>query len=231
MSYDPVNKRIVVFGGGGANKRRFNSLNMLDWATKEWMEIIPKPNEPAPWERTYHTAELYYPYLVVFGGEGITDLDDLWAFNFNTMSWTELSTNKAGPRPSARRFHSSVRLGNEFYVIAGCYGKYRCLSDIYSIDLTSFFESGCTKGLAWRERRMKDSTFLTRWGHTSTVYEDKIYVYGGRFCNDLSDILMLDPERNVITNLKVCGEAPKPRRRHSACFLGSSMLIFGGFNG
>jgi hypothetical protein len=34
MSYDEVNRRIVVFGGGGANKRRFNSLNMLDWTTK-----------------------------------------------------------------------------------------------------------------------------------------------------------------------------------------------------
>jgi N-acetylneuraminic acid mutarotase len=78
---------------------------------------------------------------------------------------------------------------------------------------------------------MKDSTFLTRWGHTSTVYENKIYVYGGRFCNDLSDILMLDPEKNTITNVKFQGEAPKARRRHSACFLGSSMLIFGGFNG
>ena len=129
----------------------------------------------------------------MFGGEGIADLDDLWAFNFNTLSWIELPTNKNGPRPCARRFHSSVLLGNEFYVIAGCYAKYRCLSDIYSIDLTSFFETGCTEGLTWRERRMKDSTFVTRWGHTSAVYEDKIYVYGGRFCNDLSDILMLNP--------------------------------------
>lgn len=78
---------------------------------------------------------------------------------------------------------------------------------------------------------MKESTFLTRWGHTSAVYDDKIYVYGGRFCNDLSDILILDPELNIIKSLKVGGDAPKPRRRHSACFLGSSMLIFGGFNG
>jgi hypothetical protein len=31
--------------------------------------------------------------------------------------------------------------------------------------------------------------------------------------------------------LKVQGELPKARRRHSACFLGSSMLVFGGFNG
>lgn len=68
MSYDRNNNRVIVFGGGGANKRRFNTISILDWKTKEWMEINPKPNESAPWERTYHTAELFYPYLVVFGG-------------------------------------------------------------------------------------------------------------------------------------------------------------------
>ena len=78
---------------------------------------------------------------------------------------------------------------------------------------------------------MKDNTFLTRWGHTSAVYDDKIYVFGGRFCNDLNDILILDPARDQITTAKIQGDVPKARRRHSACFLGSSMLIFGGFNG
>jgi N-acetylneuraminic acid mutarotase len=78
---------------------------------------------------------------------------------------------------------------------------------------------------------MKDNTFLTRWGHTATVYERKIYVFGGRFCNDLNDILVLDPNREQVTTLKVHGDVPKARRRHSACFLGSCMLIFGGFNG
>jgi len=47
----------------------------------------------------------------------------------------------------------------------------------------------------------------------------------------LNDILVIDPKKDVITMLKVAGEAPKPRRRHSACFLGNSMLVFGGFNG
>jgi hypothetical protein len=78
---------------------------------------------------------------------------------------------------------------------------------------------------------MKDNTFLTRWGHTSTVYDDKIYVFGGRFCNDLNDILVLDPQKDQITTAKISGDIPRARRRHSACFLGSSMLIFGGFNG
>jgi hypothetical protein len=78
---------------------------------------------------------------------------------------------------------------------------------------------------------MKDSTFLTRWGHTSAVFQDKICIFGGRFCNDLSDILIIDPSKDMVSILKITGESPKARRRHSACFLGNSMLIFGGFNG
>lgn len=34
MSYDSENDRIVVFGGGGPNKKRFNTINMLNWITK-----------------------------------------------------------------------------------------------------------------------------------------------------------------------------------------------------
>lgn len=78
---------------------------------------------------------------------------------------------------------------------------------------------------------MKNNTFLTRWGHTSVVYGHKIYVFGGRFSNDLSDIQVIDTEIDQVSTLKVVGELPRARRRHSACFLGKSMLIFGGFNG
>ena len=33
-----------MFGGGGANKARYNSINILDWNTKVWTEIAPKGN-------------------------------------------------------------------------------------------------------------------------------------------------------------------------------------------
>lgn len=78
-------------------------------------------------------------------------------------------------------------------MIAGCYSKYRCLNDIFSIDLTAFFEAGKSESLNWRELKVSNCSFLTRWGHTSVVYEDKIYVFGGRFSNDLNDILVIDP--------------------------------------
>jgi hypothetical protein len=222
----------VVFGGGGPNKKRFNSVNILDWTSKEWIEIEPKENENAPWERTYHAAELVYPYLIVYGGEGIADMDDLWIFNFLTLSWTEVPIDKENKsRPCARRFHSSALVGNEFFIIAGCHGKYRPLNDVYSIDLSPLLETGNVEALEWKERKFKSSAFLTRWGQSSCVSDNKIYIFGGRFSSDLNDILVIDIEKETMKSLKIGLEAPKPRRRHSACFVGSCMIIFGGFNG
>jgi hypothetical protein len=72
---------------------------------------------------------------------------------------------------------------------------------------------------------------LTRWGHTASVFDSKIYVFGGRFCNDLQDVIMIDPERDALKTVRVGGLIPKARRRHTAAFVGSCMVVFGGFNG
>lgn len=85
--------------------------------------------------------------------------------------------------------------------------------------------------LRWRERKFNGSTFLTRWGQSSAVFEGKIYIFGGRFSNDLSDILIADLEKETMKAMKTKTEIPKARRRHSACFVGSNMIVFGGFNG
>lgn len=78
---------------------------------------------------------------------------------------------------------------------------------------------------------MKGSSFLTRWGHTSAVFEGRIYVFGGRFCNDLQDIIIIDPERDSLKTLRVSGNIPRARRRHACVFIGGCMVVFGGFNG
>ena len=62
-------------------------MHVLDWEKKEWSELKPAEAEKYPWERTYHSSELLYPYLFIFGGEGIADLDDLWAFNLENSEW------------------------------------------------------------------------------------------------------------------------------------------------
>ena len=135
LHFDAPRNRLLLFGGGGPNKLRYNDVSVLDWESKEWKTLDSPQGEPAPWERTYHSAELLYPYLMVFGGEGIADLDDLWAFHLEKQQWTELPVDKTQERPCARRFHASALVGSTLYVIAGCHDKYRCLSDVYGIDL------------------------------------------------------------------------------------------------
>lgn len=116
-------------------------------------------------------------------------------------------------------------------MIAGCHSKYRCLKDVYSLDLTPLFKNKNISALKWKQLKPEGSAFLTRWGHSSAVYNGNIYIFGGRFSNDLNDVLILDIEKNKLKNLKTSNDLPKARRRHSACFVGSCMIIFGGFNG
>ena len=79
----------------------------------------------------------------------MADLDDLWVFNLETKKWAEIPIAKDSSRPCGRRFHSSCLIGNTFYVIAGCYSKYRPLNDVYSIDLTSLIKTGSFDNLTW----------------------------------------------------------------------------------
>lgn len=36
LTYDSLNNRVIMFGGGGSNKTRYNTINILDWNTKVW---------------------------------------------------------------------------------------------------------------------------------------------------------------------------------------------------
>lgn len=91
------------------------------------------------------------------------------------------------------------------YVIAGCYGKYRCHNDIFTLDLAPLLNSGDTSKLKWAEKSAAGIQLLPRWGHSLAVYNDRIYIFGGRFSNDLNDVLVYHPESNAIKMLKTGG--------------------------
>jgi hypothetical protein len=46
---------------------------------------------------------------------------------------------------------------NLMYVFGGCYGKYNCLGDLYSLDLSSLLESGKTDKLTWKKMELKET--------------------------------------------------------------------------
>jgi hypothetical protein len=63
------------------------------------------------------------------------------------------------------------------------------------------------------------------------VHNNQIYVFGGRFINDLNDLLVIDVGLNRLKVLKVGNETiPKPRRKSVLSFIGNCLIMFGGFN-
>lgn len=44
LNYDSINHQLILFGGGGFNKQRFNSISVLDLNNLNWVELIPFEN-------------------------------------------------------------------------------------------------------------------------------------------------------------------------------------------
>jgi len=58
-----------------------------------------------------------------------------------------------------------------------------------------------------------------------------MYILGGRNEVDICDLFAFDPSTMKWTEIVFANRVPKPRRRHSAVFISSSLIMFGGFDG
>ncbi len=115
-------------------------------------------------------------------------------------------------------------------MFGGCREEYyfENLNDVWEFDLRGL-ENGVFKAPATRLRTVGDLPDA-RWGHSAAVYEGKMYIFGGRNHDDLNDIYSFDfEERRWARVDTTCN--PEPRRRHSAAFIGRTMVMFGGFDG
>lgn len=89
---------IYVFGGGQAQKARFNDTLKVELQDElaprrngpskcKVSKVILSPNSPIPQARTYHASCLVDNFMVVIGGEATSDLRDFWALDLNTNTW------------------------------------------------------------------------------------------------------------------------------------------------
>ncbi len=71
---------------------------------------------------------------------------------------------------------------------------------------------------------------IGRWGHVSKVYENSVYIFGGRTTVDQNDLLVFNPKRNTVLKCNVY-KAPESRRKPSIWLVGSFLIINSGYNG
>jgi hypothetical protein len=45
---------------------------------------------------------------------------------------------------------------------------------------------------------------MGRWGHLSKVYEDKVFIFGGRTSADQNDLVVFDPMDDSLRKVDVC---------------------------
>src|SRR5574341_396384 len=87
--YDSLNHRLVIFGGKSASGN-LNDVWAFDLRNNSWSELTPTSG-PAPAPRftangVYNSAA---QQMIIWSGQGATFFNDVWAFDFNSKSWSQ----------------------------------------------------------------------------------------------------------------------------------------------
>ncbi|KAK8607131.1 hypothetical protein V6N13_052877 [Hibiscus sabdariffa] len=223
-------------------------------SASDFSGTIPQP-------RSGHTAvPIGKSKIVVFGGlHDKKFLNDIAVYDIENKLWFQPectgngSDGQVGPSP--RAFHVGVAIdchmfifggrsgnrrlgdfcvldtassiGNQKIVMYGGWDGKKWLSDLYILDTIS---------LEWTELSVTGSLPSPRCGHTATMVEKRLLVFGGRggggpIMSDLWALKGLIEEENETpgwTQLKLPGQAPSPRCGHTVTSGGHYLLLFGG---
>jgi N-acetylneuraminic acid mutarotase len=81
----------------------------------------------------------------------------------------------------------------------------------------------------WTEINCTGTVPSVRSGHSATVYQNQLIVFGGRAPSQwLNDCYSLDMDSFIWKLLEVKGGIPKPRCGHSGTVWGKDMVVYGG---
>ena len=230
--YDPVESRMVVFGGFPNFANDVWALSLA--GSPQWEELAPFSTAPAG--RWFHTA-IYDPVrhrMVVSGGYP-SIVHDVWTLSLGGQPvWTRLAP--AGTPPTGRKNHSAIYdpIRDRMVIFGGFLtypdevGWLLYQNDVWALSLgenpvwTQLFPTGTPPG-------MRDEH--------SAIYDplhDRMMVFGGHAGGfNYNDVWALSlggvPEW---TQLFPTGTPPAARRRHNGIYdpLRNQMVVFGGYD-
>ncbi|KAK9760036.1 hypothetical protein K7432_016356, partial [Basidiobolus ranarum] len=185
-------------------------------------EVVVTSGE-VPCPRSGHTALSVGKHLLIFGGETLSSRwdDSLYSLNIESKIWTRLpmqSNSLVG-----RIDHSAVAVGSTMYLFGGQVDGYY-LNDLVAFD-TKTLSTQCPH---WDYIASGYESPPERACHSTAVYKNRIYVFGGRDTDRyFNDLWCYDPESNCWSQI-VTGNGPGKRIGHTACTRDDLMYIFGG---
>lgn len=143
--------------------------------------------------------------------------------------WRWQAVETRGNAPAPREGHTSTAVENYLVMFGGCFLDKECFNDVQVLD---------TEEDRWLEPAVQGRPPMGREGHTATLVQDAIYVFGGSsqagYMNDLHVLAVglqnAGEEMRLAWGVEdVSGTPPTAREGHTATAVGTRIFVFGGF--
>ncbi len=178
MVYDTESHRAILFGGSdGRSLKTLNDTWAFNFETNTWTQLSPTINPPPH----HFAAMVYHPgadRIILFGGYNLQDsavLNDTWAYDYNTNSWTDMNPH---PAPPPRIYHAMAwdSASNSVILFGGVSRLYEpVLEDTWAYD----YEQN-----TWKELTPQVHPSARAW-HVMVSTPQGVLLFGGSPQHDL----------------------------------------------
>lgn len=135
-----INDNSFIIFGGFVNGSRCNecfiakkSDNVLEWTQ------VGQQCAVAPCQRASHSASVFKNKMYMFGGQDDDNnkLCDLWEFDIDTQTWTQIELPDNSYKPCCRSGHSSNICHDKLYIFGGILELTKELNELIVFDFNT----------------------------------------------------------------------------------------------
>jgi len=226
-AYDPVRRRMIVFGGYGNTPG--NDLWALNLAgTPAWTELSPSGTPPPGRAAGTLTYDPIYDRMLLIGGENIVlAFDGVWSLSLGgPLAWNQLMP--AGTLPSSLQYFTTIcdPVRHRMILFGGTeYGTLH--GETWGLSLDAPME--------WADLTPGGFAPTPRLGHVAIrdAQRDRMLVFGGWDGNMQSDLWSLSLGSGTWTELSPGGDTIAPHAYGTAVYDSTHdrMVVFSGWDG
>ncbi|HUF10208.1 MAG TPA: kelch repeat-containing protein [Rhodothermales bacterium] len=222
--YDPVDHRVIVFGGRGSGGA-LNDVWSFDLETSQWTDLTPLEGlAPAPRLTPAGVYDHDGRQMVMWSGQGNAFFNDIWTFDLAENVWTELTP--PAPVPNIRYGVASVfdPLARNLVTFAGFTDQGR-FDDTWAFDVEQNAWSDVTPDMGPMQRCLHTASY--------DAGTHRMLIYGGQRSGPLGDLWSFDLSSGEWTELLSSTTPPEGRYFAASVYdeTNDRLLVFGGNRG
>jgi len=190
--YDPVDNRMVIYGGLGATY--LADIWAFDLDTESWSDLTPASG-PAPAARLT-PASVYDPdghRMIMWSGQGPgVFFNDVWAFDFDTNTWSQFAPTGGPPNIRYGVGYTWDPIAHELVTFAGFTNLGR-FDDVWRFDGPAVTWTDVSPGSGPLKRCLHAACY--------DPIAHRMIMYGGQNTGPLDDIWALDLDTDTWTDI------------------------------